>query len=342
MNVLRDKHKSQDVETFLRHTYFSVAETLPHRSDFGGSTQGTLTLEDQAKLVQAILDSACVNPLEQATRRIPRTWAIRHLPPGKLADLYMMFSAWARGRGLCPASAWTFRKVWKSEGWNKCLTFRKESTHALCFTCGQLRHRIHRAETVDEHINACGMLHAHLRDQYRDREIYWSIRARARSERDVLSLIMDGMDHSKFGIPQWADGRMPKHTIVDKNTRPCCSLYGVIAHGWRVDLYISHEGVAGGSPFCADMMFRTLDQIWRQSQRSGRPFPLDCVVQGDNTSKEVKNSIMGRVLALLSLHGTFRAAAHMHLRVGHTHEDIDQLFGFVARSAWPALSTDSR
>jgi hypothetical protein len=48
-------------------------------------------------------------------------------------------------------------------------------------------------------------LDGHLRDQYRDREIYWSIRARARSERDVLSLIMDGMDHhSKFRIPQWS------------------------------------------------------------------------------------------------------------------------------------------
>ncbi len=289
--------------------------------------------------MQAILDSACVNPIEQSSRSDPKAWPMRHLPPGKLADLYMMYTAWARARSFTPGAASTFRVVWKLDGWKDCLRFRKESTHSLCFQCGLQRARIAAAETVDEHIAACALLHAHLRDQYKDRAIYWQLRTRSRAEQDLLCIIADGMDHSKFAMPQWAGGRAPKHTVVDKNNRPTCSLYGVLAHGWRLDLYISHEGVSGGSEYSCDMVLRTIDAIWKQCQKEGKAFPLDCSIQGDNTTKELKNSVMGRILALLAAHGVFRAAAHQHLRVGHTHEDIDQIFGLIARLAWHLIAT---
>ena len=38
-------------------------------------------------LVEAVLDSACISPMEQAARRNPKSWPVRYLPPGKLADL---------------------------------------------------------------------------------------------------------------------------------------------------------------------------------------------------------------------------------------------------------------
>jgi len=329
----RERPRQQEIDTFFRQTYFSVAETMPHGVEMAGH-QDTNPKEFQKLLVEAVLDAACVNPVEQSTRREPRRWAVRYLPPGKLADLYLMYAAWARGRGLDVASAWTFRVVWKTAGWKECLIFRGASTHALCFTCGQLRAKIASADTVDMHVQACSTLHAHLRDQYRDREVYWALRTRARTEKDVISLIGDGMDKSKFGLPQWSDGRAPKHAVVDKNPRPSCNLYAVMAHGWRVDVYITHEGVSTGPSYCTDMLLRTLDQVWKQSQRAGVAFPFDCVIQGDNTTKELKNSILGRTLGLLSLAGVFRSCGHMHLRVGHTHEDVDQFFGLVARMVY--------
>lgn len=290
-------------------------------------------------LVEAVLDSACISPMEQAARRDPKSWPVRYLPPGKLADLYLLYTAWARARGLEVAAGSTFRLAWKLDGWYKCLVFRKASTHSLCFTCGELKYLIQNANTVDDHIAACGGLHSHLRDQYKDREIYWQLRARSRTEKDVLCIIGDGMDQSKFGLPQWTHGRAPKHSVVEKNPRPSAHLYAVIAHGWRTDIYIGSEGVSSGSQFCVDMVLRTIDEVFRQSQRCGTPFPLDCIVQGDNTTKELKNSIIGRTLALLSLAGVFRAASHSHLRVGHTHEDVDQLFGLISRLSRSSSST---
>lgn len=308
---------------------------MPHSSDLADNA--SCSIEDvQRRIVNAIMDSVCINPLEQATRPNPGTWAVRHLPPGQLQDLYLMYTAWSRASGLEPASVRTFRRVWRVQGWYTCLEFRKASSHSLCYTCSLLRQRIARASTVDEHVTSCGQLHGHLRDQFLDRAVYYSIRARARSERDVLSLIADAMDKSKFGIPQWADGRAPKHSTVDKNSRPTCSLYCVMSHGYRVDIYISSEGVGHGASYCCDMILRSLDQVWKQCQRSGRAFPLDVALQGDNTVAELKNSIISRVQALLTVAGIFRSCAHMHLRVGHTHEDVDQLFGLIAR-----LSADS-
>jgi hypothetical protein len=230
-------------------------------------------------------------------------------------------------------ATWLFHWFVKSlcSGWHKCMIFRKSSSHALCFTCGKLRHEIACAETLDQHIASCSTYLSHLRDQFADRDIYWRLRARARGEKDVLSLIADGMDHSKFALPQWAGGRMPKHTVTDKCNRPCCSVYAVIAHGWRIDVYIASEGIPGGSSFSCDCILRTLDGVWRQCQQEGKSFPLDLAVQGDNTTKEIKNGICGRLFALMSLAGIFRATAHMHLRVGHTHEDVDAFFGLVAR-----------
>ena len=45
-------------------------------------------------------------------------------------------------------------------------------------------------------------------------------------------------------------------------------------------------------------------------------------LQGDNCPKEVRNSLTGKWLCLLSQAGYFVGASHHHMMVGHTHEDI--------------------
>jgi hypothetical protein len=325
----RERPKATAAEAFLRHTYFSVAETLPHNLELVEETKTSAVV--YAQMVDAILDAACVNPVEQATRKGPSKWPVRHLPPGRLGDLYMLYTAYARARASTPAGPETFRKVWR-RGWDKALVFRKASCHSMCQTCSELKTIARHAESLDEHISACGRLVTHLRDQWRDREVYWNLRARARAEKDVLLIIGDGMDRSKFGLPQWDGGRAPKHSAVEHNPRPTCEVYACIAHGFRVDIFICGEGIVTGASFAADMLMRTMDGVWQQCQRTGQSFPLDVSIQGDNTTKEIKNSIMGRCLAALTVAGVFRAAAHMHLRVGHTHEDIDQMFGLIART----------
>lgn len=44
--------------------------------------------------------------------------------------------------------------------------------------------------------------------------------------------------------------------------------------------------------------------------------------QGDNTVKELRNSMTGKLASLMTSAGFFNITAHHHLQVGHTHEDV--------------------
>ena len=52
-------------------------------------------------------------------------------------------------------------------------------------------------------------------------------------------------------------------------------------------------------------------------------------IQCDNTVKELRNQYGCRALSALVQSGTFASSSMAHLRVGHTHEDIDALFSLI-------------
>ena len=55
-------------------------------------------------------------------------------------------------------------------------------------------------------------------------------------------------------------------------------------------------------------------------------------VQSDNTVKELRNQYGMRCLASLAQCKVFSSTTEAHLRVGHTHEDIDAIFSLVTAS----------
>ena len=57
---------------------------------------------------------------------------------------------------------------------------------------------------------------------------------------------------------------------------------------------------------------------------------LDIQLQCDNTSRELKNNHVFRYAAGLVSAGVVKSVRVSCLRTGHSHEDVDQLFGQIA------------
>jgi hypothetical protein len=248
------------------------------------------------------------------------------LPPGRLSDLYHMYLSVCSKMQENAASLTSFKRCWRSK-WEKLLRFRKINTHTMCSLCHRLRSAIRGSRNLQDHMRHVEQLWLHLAKQWEDRSVYWGLRQRSRTSRDVLALICDSMDRAKFVVPRW--GRTPK--AADKLSRPVLEVTAVLAHGYGAFMYIGDEVMSTGSSWALECVFQAIDEVLAHCQVHSRAFPDALHAQADNTSKELKNSACGLTLGMLTACGYFQTAAHGHLQVGHTHEDVDALFGLIAQ-----------
>lgn len=98
----------------------------------------------------------------------------------------------------------------------------------------------------------------------------------------------------------------------------------LLCRGMGTSQVMSH----GASAFC-EVLTRTLDRVAGICQEQDIPMPDHLIVQSDNTTAQAKNSEVAQFLSTLVGRGKFRTATLNFLPVGHTHEDIDLLFGIL-------------
>ena len=97
---------------------------------------------------------------------------------------------------------------------------------------------------------------------------------------------------------------------------------------------MANPQVSCGSDYFIEVLSQTIQQVKDQAdspagQQAGKQLPEHLVVVADNTVKSAKNQYLLKFLALLSYRGIFKSTTLFNLTVGHTHEDIDQLFALV-------------
>lgn len=181
--------------------------------------------ETRAKLLQETLEG----PTTRLMRANPATMALRELPPGTWASMYMLYQSHCIATNQDVASRATFYACTKE--WRKCLKFRKRSQHSMCQVCDKLKSQMRCATSFILHAQYCDRLLGHLAMTWKCREKYWEARAVSRAKSAQLTLITDGYDKSKPCLPRWAHGRAPKGGAFDKHPRTGMQLSAVIAHG---------------------------------------------------------------------------------------------------------------
>ena len=129
------------------------------------------------------------------------------------------------------------------------------------------------------------------------------------------------MDQSKTNLPHF--GPNPSKSM---NTiwRIKTHLTGVIVHGQR-DAYGYFD--LGQYPHDSNMTISILMNVLNAYET----LPPTLYLQLDNCGRENKNRFVLAFLSMLVERGIFRKVKLGFLMVGHTHEDIDQMFSCYAR-----------
>lgn len=333
--ALPDKARQADEEAVL--VYDEGVLVVPDEYDFSAVEDWTVGTSDVDLFARVGNDDAL--------RKLPK----RFLPHARLQDYYFEYVSWHGARSpnwkdpaldpmsdsdverIVPgeseeseassAASWgTFLARW-SNLWSDVLRIRKSSQHAECNICFKYRQQLrsHRG-SLDEKLEIAMKWRHHLHWQYVDRCTYWSLRWASRTRRDVLTIIIDALDKSKFVLPKYEFGRKSKE--LDQFQRPAVILTGAIAHGYHRAIYISDEDLHKGGSFFIEVLCQTIEKVYKASQESGESMPNHLIVVVDNTVAQAKNDEGMVFSGWLTAKYHFRSTNMLMLTEGHTHEDI--------------------
>ena len=292
------------ITSFLQSLYDSTAETLPDVKDDGVETTFSQGVEGLDSYAVVNLDGssgstengkngrsessnlACLCTLKDSRSRV-----------GKKCDTYRQGSCETTGL-RCKALILQlvlplFWRTWKIEFPH--LRFRAVSSHAQCSTC--VHHRVLLRELAPylyARRRQAELFHSHLMAQYRDRQVYWSLRGSSRLRvLGHLCVIQDGMDQVKFCFPQTPLARSKELATF---IRPKLGIIGVIAHGFCLYFSVSNPEMPKDSSCMADLFCFVLTHLERKGVKLA-----DTVIHlvSDNTSRETKNNTTLRLLTAL-------------------------------------------
>ena len=109
----------------------------------------------------------------------------------------------------------------------------------------------HLAHDANERLKQRQLYEQHLRQQMKDRHVYWSLRASSRLRLKCLTIVVDGVDQAKFGIPR---AHFFASKLLDKYHRPRLHVWGALAHGHMALLTVSDGDLNKGGSTTAEII----------------------------------------------------------------------------------------
>ena len=335
--------------TFFWILYISCAEILPTKFKMpaGSMFEAEVAADPdfQERYTSAFLKNIEKNfershpgELGPGTFEGPR----RYLEHAQPIDIFHQYVQHVESEGNSPASFSTFMRVFRKM-FSKHLAFREKGEHAQCNVCFRYKERIRKAATKKARADLMRGYGQHLLSQWMDRQFYWRVRALSRNffsatmslstsklqmldaSTSYLTVIMDGMDQSKLRVPKMGYARLTK--TMEQLFRPTLHLAATWLHGFKVLVSIGDEDCKKDAECQIEQLARALSHLLRFTSQ----LPLNLHVQTDNCFREGKNRYVLNWGLLLVILGVFRSVCYGYLRTAHSHEDVDQVFGQLAR-----------
>lgn len=185
--------------------------------------------------------------------------------------------------------------------------------HHWCFK--DLLQRLHASQRYREHISQV----------VRDRTL--ETRLVNDGGKAVLVVHWDGMDQAKWSVPRVSKTTSKTFSGFD---RPRLKVQGVWLHHYSLQFFVLDPRLhSGGSAIC-DCAARALEAMVVECRRRNVDLPRDICIWSDNTVKENKNQTVLSFLSWLVGSGKFQCASLNCAMTGHTHNQLDQIYGLLA------------
>lgn len=223
-----------------------------------------------------------------------------------------------------PSRAW-FYKVWRQDPDARHVKTRKTLRFSLCSECVEFMNvRKHILTDIERaKINlAEGAHHYKVRSE---RKTYYQRRNQAVTDPEsCFSIIIDGADQSAFGTPH----HYMHSKADDGHWKIANHVMGALVHGRHCFGYNFLTNFKHGSNITIETLHRVLEYEFKHN--NSLPFKQKSLyLQLDNTTKQCKSQYIMGYMALLVAWRMFQETMGSFLMVGHTHEDIDQMFSRI-------------
>lgn len=208
--------------------------------------------------------------------------------------------------------------------------FPQHSPLGVCNECDQLLANLHRPGLTDaERTQLKRLREDHLRDQATERQLY-AVRQQEATAKNplVLSCAIDGASAVPFPCT-WPPSKQ------EATNNMLLPLYGLKWHNWnRPVIAFSPPVFTHNANYVITFLSWQLARIFQQAKAHPEVFgdnfnPRTLYIQCDNTTRENKNRFFFLFLALLIHNHYFDTIELNMLPVGHTHIDVDAIFGML-------------
>ena len=261
--------------------------------------------------------SKCV---EEFGERMPHKDEL-HLKLPDRTHVWNMYKAHCKEYERECCSLQHFCRIWDT--FMSHVKIRKHDAFSRCSLCTSLREMKRKASTIIEKKIVDILLAHHNNFQRKERAEYYRIRELAASNpNEVLSMIIDGADQSEYGLPRFAVASKAE----DSGRKIKTKLMGALVHHRFAMASLVPMNAKSGSNLVIEMIHRAMLETYYRCQERQLPFPKTLYLQLDNTSGQNKNNYLMAYLSLLVESNIFTSVCVSFLPVGHTHEDVDQMF----------------
>ena len=258
------------------------------------------------------------------------------LPMANKSAVWDLFKRDMKEKGKNPGCESYFMKTWRTSSRLQHIRIRKYLRFAKCDKCVEFRSRHVDNMDREKRIGLQEEEGEHHDFVQGERDSYYSRQAKAEMDPKLcMSVIIDGSDNSQYHMPYFRE----RSHKSQASWKLGLHVFGAISHGRKAYIYSVLDTVKLGSNATIEVLHRVLlDTLATEAQ-----LPPKLFLQLDNTVRQCKNRYVMGYLAYLVHLGVFEEIVVSFLPVGHTHEDIDQIFGCISKylAAHDAPSTVS-